>query len=66
MDECSDCGAKRLGWLGGPHKCHAKFVRRKHNGREMVDTIEPHSVEEFEEGYLATGNQFFQFASGLP
>lgn len=64
--QCDDCGAVCPSWLASPHKCHAKFTRRRFTGTQTIETPEPHSAAEFEEGYLATGNQFYQFYAGTP
>lgn len=64
MDEqCEDCGAVRPLWLGGPHKCHAKFVRKTYNSFQSQEVVEPHSAEEYETGFLRTGWTSFDFGT---
>lgn len=61
MDSCPDCGAVRLPYLGSPHKCHAKFMRKSYDAFKSSEKLEPHTVDEYELGYLATGRTSFDF-----
>ncbi len=61
-DSCADCGALQPRWLGSAHRCHAKFQRSKYNREQgWQHTLEPHTAEEFELGYLATGDACYTF-----
>jgi len=64
MDErCEDCGAVRPPYLGSPHKCHAKWMRKTYDSFKSHETLEPHTSEEYEAGFLRTGRTSFDFGA---
>lgn len=61
MDCCDTCGAKRPSWLGAAHNCPGDYVRHRSMDGRPAGAPEPHTVEEYELGYLATGNVWHNY-----
>jgi len=58
---CDDCGAKTFSWLGERHVCPQNFTRITMRSGVRETVPEPHTAEEYELGYLATGRVYFDF-----
>lgn len=60
-ESCAGCGSVRPSWLGERHVCPQNFTRLTMQGGVRATVSEPHTAEEYELGYLATGRVYFDF-----